>query len=304
MSSLSDSSDDADHDRFFFLAFPAEIRKMIYEEYLPQMVTIGREEDPELALLYTCRQVLNEIVPILRKRSACQFILRGPQSMKLARSWIDKSGDPSKSNIRTLDIDSWIEFHRSHNSVTFRQYRFSFAFSAGRPGFTVKYTSSGDKVVLHYKYTQDSLSSRQDLPSYLEKTMIKLLGEKHDEPVGTVALNDILNAIASYSKWIHDGQTEHYEAPDMQRLEDWKNKAEQGGWVYFYPTTVIPDPQELFRFQLVLSDRIVLQRTRAGLWPVWTFRPSLNRILVGMEPTREPVHHRRKHNVSSSSPGL
>ncbi|KAL8999996.1 MAG: hypothetical protein Q9169_001241 [Polycauliona sp. 2 TL-2023] len=154
MSFISGPSDDAREERFRFLSLPPEMRQMIYEEYLPQMVTIGREDDRELALLSTCRQVLNETIPVLRKRTACHVIIRGPKSMKLARSWIEKSGDTSNSIIRTLDIDSWTEFTRLDNFSMFRQFRFSFAFAAGFPRFIVKYTFSGDEEVLCYNYSK------------------------------------------------------------------------------------------------------------------------------------------------------
>lgn len=214
---------------------------MIYEEYLPQTVTVGKENDPEFAILGTCRQVYKEAVPILKKRSACHLVIRGPESYQLARSWIDQSGDRYTSTIRTLDIDSWTDFISFENCATFRQYRFSFAFRAGFPGFTVKYTFPGDETVINYKYPQDCLARRQDLPSYLEKVMARLFGKAHDGPVGTDALKDILEAIASYSKWIHDGQTEHHEASEVQRLDDWSrsNAPERSGWVYLYPNTVI-----------------------------------------------------------------
>lgn len=243
MSSVSDFSDDSSEDQLFkrrFLDIPPEIRNMIYEEYLPETVTVGKEYHPELAILSTCRQVYEEAVPILKKRSACHLIIRGPESYQLARSWINQSGDRSTSTIRTLDIDSWTDFISLEDCATFRQYRFSFAFGAGFPGFTVKYTFPGDETVINYEYSQDCLARRQDLPSYLEKVMARLLGKAHDGPVGTDALKDILEAIASYSKWIHDGQTEHHEASEVQRLDDWRrsNSPERSGWVYLYPSTV------------------------------------------------------------------
>ena len=94
MSSLSDFSDDSNEDQFSFLSFPPEIRAMIYEEYLPQNVTVGKEDDPELAIISTCRQVYGEAVPVLKK-TACQLIIRCSRSLQLARSWIDQSGRPS-----------------------------------------------------------------------------------------------------------------------------------------------------------------------------------------------------------------
>lgn len=213
---------------------------MIYEEYLPQVVTVGKEDDPELAILSTCRQVYEEAVHVLKKRTACQLIIRGSKSLQLARSWIDQSGASSISNIRTLDIDSWTEFSRGEDSATFRQYRFSFAFRAGNPGFTVKYNFPGGDTVLDYNYSQGCLVERQDLPSYLEKVTSRLFGTAFDGLVSTDALREILEAIASYSEWVHKGQTEHLEPRNIHRLPEWTrpNGPERRGWVYLYPKTV------------------------------------------------------------------
>ncbi|KAL8848691.1 MAG: hypothetical protein Q9221_006301 [Calogaya cf. arnoldii] len=242
LSEFSEFSDDSIEDQpLSFLGLPLEIRNMIYEEYLPQTVTIAKENDPELAILSTCHQVKQEAVSILRKRSACHLIIRDRKSNQRARSWIEHSGDPLSSTIRTLDIDSWTEFSVSSSSAAFRQYRFSFAFRAGFPGFTVKYTFPGDETVINYEYPKDCHPERQGLSSYLEKVMLRLFGRAHDGPVGTDALKEILESIASYSKWVHEGQNEPYPASEVQRLDDWRRSwaPERSGWVYLYPNTVI-----------------------------------------------------------------
>ena len=241
MSSVSDFSDDSSEDQLCcFLDLPPEIRNMVYEAYLPQTVTVGKEDDPELAILSTCHQVYQEAVPILKKRSACHLIIRGPESYQRARSWIDQSGDRSTSTIRTLDIDSWTEFSRIGKDASFRQYRFSFAFKVELPGFSVKYTCPGDATVINYNYPQYCLNGRQDLPSYLFKVMKRLLGKVQDGPVGTDAWKDILETIASYSKWIHVGQNEHHDAPEIQLLADWRgpDSPERTGWVHIFPDRV------------------------------------------------------------------
>ena len=213
---------------------------MIYEEYLPQVVTVGKEDDPELAILSTCRQVYGEAVHVLKKRTACQLIIRCSKSLRLARSWIDQSGASSISNIRTLDIDSWTEFSRWDDSATFRQYRFSFAFRAGSPQFTVKYNFPGGDTVLEYNYSQGCLAERQELPSFLQKVTSRLFGTANDGLVSTDALKEILEAVASYSEWVHRGQTEHLEPRNIHRLPAWTrpNGPERRGWVYLYPNTV------------------------------------------------------------------
>ncbi|KAL8648197.1 MAG: hypothetical protein Q9226_006092 [Calogaya cf. arnoldii] len=244
-SDLSDFSDDSIEDPpLSFLDLPSEIRNMIYEEYLPQTVTIAKENDPELAILSTCHQVCEEAVSILRKRSACHLIIRDRESYQRARSWIEQSGDSFTSTIRTLDIDSWNEFSVSSTSAAFRQYRFSFAFKAGFPGYTVKYTFSGDETVINYEYPKSCHGERQGLPSYLKKVMLRLFGRAHDKPVSTNALKEILESIASYSKWVHEGQDEAYPASEVQRLDDWRRSwaPERRGWVYLYPNKYPNEP--------------------------------------------------------------
>ncbi|KAL8895358.1 MAG: hypothetical protein Q9192_003689 [Flavoplaca navasiana] len=241
MSSVSDFSDDSIEDQISFFSLPLEIRAMVYEEYLPQVVTVGKEYDPELAILSTCRQVYGEAVHVLKKRTACQLIIRCSKSLQLARSWIDQSGVSSISNIRTLDIDSWTEFSRWDESATFRQYRFSFAFRAGSPPFAVKYNFPGGDTVLEYNYSQGCLAERQELPSYLQKVTSRLFGTAYDGLVSTDALKEILEAVACYSEWVHKGQTEHLELRNIHRLPEWTppNGPERCGWVYLYPKTVI-----------------------------------------------------------------
>ncbi|KAL8734833.1 MAG: hypothetical protein Q9166_001185 [cf. Caloplaca sp. 2 TL-2023] len=222
------------------LDLPLEIRYMIYDAYLPKTVTINQKNDPDLAVLSTCRQIYEEAVPILRNRSAVNLIIRDRKSYQLARSWIDHFGDGSSSRIQTLDIDSWTEIRRDPDSAFFRRYRFSITFRTGLPGFTVKYTRPGSGKILRYKYVEHCLGQRGDFSYCFRKVMRRLFGEAHEKPAGTEIMKGILEAVAGYSRWIHVGQTEHLDLEGVQRFQcmDSLQLPERSGWVYLYPSTV------------------------------------------------------------------
>ncbi|KAL8777386.1 MAG: hypothetical protein Q9213_007887 [Squamulea squamosa] len=183
------------------------------------MVTVGHGDNIKLAILSTCRQIYKEALLILKNRSAAHLVIRDTESYQLARSWINQSGDSYTSKIRTLYIDSWTEVTRRSKFVVFAQVRFSVAFGNGFPGFTVKYTLPDDSFPVRYKYPQENLSLRQILPGQLQDVMDRLFGKAHDRPVGTDALKDILEAIAGYGKWVHEGQTEHMAEPEVEQVD-------------------------------------------------------------------------------------
>ncbi|KAL8771587.1 MAG: hypothetical protein Q9209_003030 [Squamulea sp. 1 TL-2023] len=245
VSSVTGYSDDLSEKQLAFLDLPLELRYMVYEEYLPNTVTVGQEDNIELAILSTCRQIYEEALLVLKNRSAAHLVIRDTKSYQLARSWINQSGDFYISKIQTLDIDSWTEVTRSSKYVDFARVRFSVAFGNGFPGFSIKYTLSDDSIPLRYKYPQEDLNRHRNLPAYLREVIHRLFGKAHDRHIGTDVLKDILEAIASYSKWIHEGQTEHMAEPEVEQVDSLNNRntPERCGWVYLYPSSVIPSSQ-------------------------------------------------------------
>ncbi|KAL8697707.1 MAG: hypothetical protein Q9201_006980 [Fulgogasparrea decipioides] len=208
--------------RLSFLDLPPEIRYMIYNDVLPDVIRVQPHNDSGLAILRTSRQIYEEAFNILKKRTSLDLKVEDRQAHLLAHRWINLLVGRGVSGIRHLGIEVWIEVDREPNTVMFERQFFSMSLGSAPSGFAIKSMMPGCEGFKEYKYeeagqiddpqqkTSSALSYQDDClatrPTFHEefvKVMFKLFGkeETSDGIMHKSGLRMIVDTIIDYSEY-------------------------------------------------------------------------------------------------------
>ena len=240
MSRLSTSLDVIAKKPLYLLDLPVEVRYMIYDILLPKRVQLTQRYHFHLPLLQVSRKIYQEALQVFKRRNDLSLRLQDRESHLLAIWWINQLGNDLASQIRTLEIETWVERNRSINAALFRRSRFLLSFGVGPPpGFSIKYTLLDVNAAVKFHYSSPCLNSRPPFPQYLQETILGILGDRERISIGTEALKSVIDVFVKYSKY---GYGCHPTARHIVRVERpthqfWRDPHLQS-WTYLFPASV------------------------------------------------------------------
>ncbi|KAI4200835.1 MAG: hypothetical protein LQ350_003637 [Teloschistes chrysophthalmus] len=149
-----------------FLDLPPEVRIMIYDYALPDVIRVQKQPLFDLAILRASRTIYREAREILKKRDFLSVKIEDRRTHTLALRWIDWLGRRRAStNIRSITIDTCIEVHRTEDEVSFRRCIFRVCTEASM-GLLVKFTIPPRSETVTYRYKASAYDSTPMRPVF------------------------------------------------------------------------------------------------------------------------------------------
>ncbi|KAL9578880.1 MAG: hypothetical protein Q9212_005439 [Teloschistes hypoglaucus] len=141
------------------LDLPPEVRLMIYDYALPDIIRVQKHPPFNLAILRASRAIYREVREILKKRDTLSVKIEDRRTHTLALRWIDWLGRRRAStSIRSLRIDTFIEYHRTQYEVSFKRCIFRVC-TEGSMGLLVKFTTPPHSETVKYRYEASNYDS-------------------------------------------------------------------------------------------------------------------------------------------------
>ncbi|KAL8727981.1 MAG: hypothetical protein Q9181_005509 [Wetmoreana brouardii] len=240
--------------RLSFLDLPPEIRCMIYDDVLPDVIRVQPQNDSGFAILRTSRQIYKEAFNVLKKRTSLFLKVQDRQTRRLAHRWIAQLNSRSASTIRNIEIDTWIDISTRPRMVVL--HRWLFSISLGAPsGHIIKHRllDNGDLKPQTFMWAEhaNDTGGTYSTPFHPElffenfsRVTYKLFGaeERSDGVMHKSGLKMIVDAILDYGEhsylWRHD---EHWSFRELRvaSVRKWSHplwgSSDNRNWKYLYP---------------------------------------------------------------------